>query len=198
MFGAGNLLPLMALVPSLNMLVRVFDHHHRRVDHRADRDGDPAQRHDVSVDPLKPHYEEREHDAERQGEHRHQGRSHMPQEQRANDGNDDEFFDQLFGEIVDRAVDQRGPIVDCHHLNAGGQAFLQAGDPRFHRRDRVACIFSGAQDNDAASDLALAVEFGDAAADLGADLDTRDVTKLHRHTACGGAQRDGAKIGQFF
>jgi hypothetical protein len=39
------------------------------------------------------------------------------------------------------------------------------------------------QDDDAARDLALAVELGDAAPQFGADLNGGDVAQRHRHTA---------------
>ena len=32
------------------VLVRILDHHDGRIDHRADRDGDAAEAHDVRVD----------------------------------------------------------------------------------------------------------------------------------------------------
>src|SRR3546814_10209441 len=38
--------------PALKVLVRILDHHDRRINHRADRDGDAAQRHDVGVSAL--------------------------------------------------------------------------------------------------------------------------------------------------
>jgi hypothetical protein len=44
---------------ALQLLVRVLDHHDRRVDHRADSDGNPAQRHDVRVHALVVHDDER-------------------------------------------------------------------------------------------------------------------------------------------
>jgi len=42
----------MLMAPLLQVLVRVFNHHHRGIDHGTDGDGDAAQRHDVGVHPL--------------------------------------------------------------------------------------------------------------------------------------------------
>jgi hypothetical protein len=53
-------------MPSLDVLVRVFDHHHRCIDHRTDGDRDAAQRHDVGIDALVVHDDKRGQDAERQ------------------------------------------------------------------------------------------------------------------------------------
>ena len=52
-FGTG-----MILRPALQMLVSILDHDNRRIDHRADGDGDATQRHDVGIDPLQPHHDE--------------------------------------------------------------------------------------------------------------------------------------------
>ena len=52
----------------LDVLVHVFDHHDRRIDHRADGDRDTAQRHDVGVDALQLHDDERDEHAERQAQ----------------------------------------------------------------------------------------------------------------------------------
>ena len=49
----------MRVVPRLDVLVRVLDHHHRGIDHRANGDRDPAERHDVGVDALVVHDDER-------------------------------------------------------------------------------------------------------------------------------------------
>ena len=43
---------------ALQVLVRVLDHDDGGVDHRADGDGDAAERHDVGVDPLPAHDDE--------------------------------------------------------------------------------------------------------------------------------------------
>jgi hypothetical protein len=54
------------VMPGFEALVRVLDHHHRGVDHRADGDRDAAERHDVGVHPLVIHDDECGEDAERQ------------------------------------------------------------------------------------------------------------------------------------
>ena len=65
---------------ALEMLVRVLDHDDRRVDHRADRDGDAAQAHDVGVDAEQAHRDERDQHADRQHDDRDQRASHVHQE----------------------------------------------------------------------------------------------------------------------
>ena len=51
-----------------------------------------------------------------------------------------------------------------------------------------------AHDDDAAGDLAFAVELGDAAAHLGPELDARHVLEHHRRAGGGGGERDGGEV----
>lgn len=53
----------MIALPMLKMLVGILDHHHGRVDHRADRDRDAPQGQYIGVEPLKPHHDEGDEDA---------------------------------------------------------------------------------------------------------------------------------------
>ena len=112
----------MRVMPGLDVLVRVFDHHHRRIDHGADGDGDAAQRHDVGVDALVMHDDEGDQDAQRQRDDGHEGRAQVKQEHEADQRHDDEFLDQLVVEIVDRALDQAGAVVGRDDLDARRQA----------------------------------------------------------------------------
>ncbi len=101
------LLTGMIMRPAFEMFVRILDHNDRGVDHRANRNRDAAQRHDIGVDPLRPHHDERGKNTERKRDDRNQRRSRVPQEQRANDRDHDEFFDQLAGQVVDGSADER-------------------------------------------------------------------------------------------
>ncbi len=52
------------VVPGFDVLVRVFNHHHGRIHHCTDRNCDPAKRHDVGVDALVVHDDERHEHSE--------------------------------------------------------------------------------------------------------------------------------------
>ena len=185
----------MRVLPSLDLLVRVLDHHHRGVDHRADGDGDAAQRHDVGVDALPAHHQEGDHHAQRQRDDGHQRRAQVPQEEHAHQRDDDELLEQLERQVVDRALDQRAAVVGGDDLHALRQAGLQLGQARLHRLDRRLRVLARAQHDHAAGHLALAVELGDAAAHLRADLDRGHVAQAHRDAAARG-QRDVAEVVQ--
>jgi len=66
------------------------------VHHRADGDGDAAERHDVRADALPEHDEERNYHCDRQNDDRHQRAAQMQQERQAHERDDDAFFQQLF------------------------------------------------------------------------------------------------------
>ncbi|MNP40560.1 hypothetical protein D3C76_1342090 [compost metagenome] len=53
-------------MPGLDLLVGVLDHHHGGIDHGTYGDGDPTEGHDVGVESLVTHDDERDEDANRQ------------------------------------------------------------------------------------------------------------------------------------
>ncbi len=176
------------------MLVGVLDHHHRRIDHGADGDGDAAERHDVGVEPLDPHDQEGGQHPERQGEDGHQGRTAVPEEQAADHADDNELLDQLLAEVGNGPVDQLRAVVGGDHLDAGRQAAFQLGQLGLHRRDGLAGVLARPQDHHPAGHLALAVQFGDAAPHFWAHLKGGDVSQPHRHAAGSGADWHGAEV----
>ena len=100
--------------------------------------------------------------------------------------------------MIDRALDQRRTIVDGNDLDAGRQSGLQLLEPRLHRLDRLPCVLSGAQHDDAADDLAFTVELGDAAAHFRPELDPRDILEEHGRAAFGHLHRNRAEIVERF
>ena len=75
-----------------------------------------------------PHDDEGDQDAERQGQDRNQRRARVPEEQRADESDDDEFLDELRGEIVDRTIDQPRTVVGGDDLDPRRQAALELGE----------------------------------------------------------------------
>ena len=181
-------------MPSLNMLVRVLDHHHGRVDHRADGNRNTTQRHDVGVHALVLHDDERHQHTQRQRNDGHECRAHMKQEHETHHRDDDKFFEQLGGEVIDRAQYQFGAIVRRHDLDTRRQTGLQLFELGLHGGDGVERVFARAHDDDAARNFAFAVEFGDAAAHLRAGLDARHILQQHRHTGLAGRERNRAEV----
>ena len=139
---AGELLVRMRVMPGLDVLVRVLDHHHGRVDHRADGDGDAAERHDVGVHALVVHDNEGDQHAEWQRDDRHECGAQVKEKQQAHQRDDDEFLDQLLLQVRYRALDQAGTVVGRHDLDAGRQARLQLLELRLHRVDGLERVLS--------------------------------------------------------
>ena len=66
----------------------VLDHDDRGVDHRADRNRDAAEAHDVGADAESIHHRHGDEDADRQGDDRNQRTAHMQQEQETDQRHD--------------------------------------------------------------------------------------------------------------
>ncbi|MDR8993814.1 hypothetical protein FEP57_05930 [Burkholderia multivorans] len=178
------------MLERFQVLVRVLDHHDGRIDHRADRDRDTTERHQVRVDALIPHHDERGQHAERQRQNGDERAAQVKQEHRTDEPNDDELLDELVLQVVHRAFDELRAVVSRDDFDAGRQRALQVGELRLHRVNGLQRIFSRAHHDDAAGDFALTVQLRDAATHLGADLDACDVAQQHRRARVVGAQYD--------
>ena len=103
---------------ALDVLVQVLDHDYGRIDHRADRDRDSAQAHDVSVDPEPANQSQCDEHAERQRGQSDQRAACVQQEQRAYKAHDDRFLDQRAPQRLDRAVNQVRAVVGRNDAHA--------------------------------------------------------------------------------
>ncbi len=176
------------------MLVDVLDHDDRRVDHRTDGDGDAAQRHDVRVDALQVHDDERHEDAHRQAEEDDRRRAQVEQEHGAHQRDDEELLDELALQRVDGALDQVRAVVGHDDLDAVRQAALEFGEPLLDEIDGLRRVLAPAHHDDAADDFAFAIEFGDAAPHLRAESDLGNVRKDQRRSLVVHAQRDVGEV----
>ena len=86
--------PAAGAVGALDVLVRVLDHHDRRVDHHADRDRDAAQAHDVGVHAQRTHRDDRDQHADGQHDDRDQRAARMEQEYQAHQCDDQALLEQ--------------------------------------------------------------------------------------------------------
>ncbi len=80
-------------------------------------------------------------------------------------------------------------------LDALRERGLQLLEPVLHAGDDVQRVLAVSHDDDPAHGVAEAVEIRDAAADLGPDLDPRDVAQEHRRTAGPGLDDDLLEVG---
>ena len=149
------------------MLVRVLHQHDRGVDHGADRDGDPSEAHDVGVDAEEAHGNERQRHRHRERQHGHQRAAQVEQEDEDHEAHDDGLLHQRVPQRLDRAGDERRSVVHGAHLDAGRERGLELVELLLHARDHLLRVLAVAHDDGAAHGLALAVQLGDAAADVG-------------------------------
>ena len=104
----------------------------------------------------------------------------MEQEDDDDQGHDEAFLDQRVGQRLDRAVDQRRPVVDdgiFHSLRQALHRLVQAG---LNALDDLPGVHAIANDHDPADRLAFAVQLGNAAAHVGSDLHIGHLTQQDR------------------
>ena len=82
-------LPVIRVRRPFLVFVKVFDDHDRGIDDRTDGHGDARDRHDVGIDAGQLHDDERSQDPQGKDHRGHQGASHMPQKEHADQGGDD-------------------------------------------------------------------------------------------------------------
>ncbi len=158
----------------------VFDDHDGRVGHLADRDGQPGQRKEVDGLAKGRERQCREQRPEQQYTHRRDGRADVLQRHGDHEDDDDQLVDEGLEEIGQRVPDQGRAVVGRNHLDPSGKrAFelLELLEQGSCYRQHVPALL---HDRDPAHDLAGAVEIGDAASKVVADLDVPDVLQLHR------------------
>ena len=184
---------LLALI-ALQMFVGVLDHDDDRVHHRADGDGDAAQRHDVRADALAEHDEERNQHRDRQDQDGHERAAQVQQERDADQRHDDAFLDELFLQRLDRALNQRAAVVGDGVGHVRRQALHRLVEPLLHVENDLARVGAVAHDHNAADRFAFAVQLGDAAAHVGAELHVGDLAQQDRHAFVAHAHGDFPQV----
>ena len=182
-------------LPALELLVRLLDHHDGRVDHGADRDRDAAERHDVGREPQRAHGDEGEQHGDRDGEDRDERAREVPEEEEDDPAHDEELFHQRVAEGVDGPLDERRAVVDGDDLDPRGQRRRDAAELLLHAVDDAQRVLSVTHDDHAAHRLALAVELGEPAAQVGPQVDAADVAHQDRGPAAVGPDRDLLQVG---
>ena len=163
--------------------MRVLDHHDGRVDHRPDGDGDATQAHDVAAHAQRAHGDESDQDADRQGQDGDQCAPDVHQKNHADDRDDQTFFEQGVLEIVNRALDQAGSVIDRDDVHAFRQPGFQFLDLGLDVGDDIERILAEARHDDTRGDFAFAVQFRDAAPASRHQFDLRHIADQYRRAA---------------
>ena len=178
------------------MPVRVFDHDDAGVDHGADRDRDPAQRHDVQRQPLQPHNDHREQDPHRKGDYGHQTAPQVGQKQQTHETHDQHLLSKTEPDAADSAIDQRRAVIGDLQLDALGQARTDLLQPGLHIPDHAPGVGSEPHDHDPAHRLPFPVPLGQPAAALRPDAHPRHVLQQDRRAVRTHPESDPADVVQ--
>src|SRR6185437_9038745 len=147
------------------------------IDHGADCDRDTAKTHEVGADAEQLHCAERHQDADRQHQDGNKCAADMQQEDDADESDDDTLLKERVLERVNGGIDQLRAVIDGNDLDRLRQTGRDVLEALLDALDDVECIHADALKHDAAGDLSIAVELGDAAPFVGAELDARDVAE---------------------
>ena len=91
----------------------------------------------------------------------------MKEENQDDERHDDRLLDQRVTKRVDGFTDQPRTIVGGHDLDAGRHRALHVAQLRLHLIDDAQRVLAEPHDDDPADDLALTVQLGHAAPDIG-------------------------------
>ena len=175
--------------------IGVVDHHDRRVDEFANRQRDARKRHDVRRHAEVVHRDERGDDGDRQRDDRDERRAHVEEEHEDHQRHDDDFLHERVAQGHDRVADEPRSVVGGHDAHAGRKRLLDVGEPLLDAVDHAEGVLAEPHHDDAADDLALAVEVGRPAAQVGAHADARDVLDAQRRPARVGADGNRLDVG---
>ena len=121
-----------------------LDDHHRVVDDEADRDGEPAQRHQIERLAEAAQDEERRPQGQRQRGGGEQRRPDVPQEEGQHQHGEERAEEHRIAHAAHGVGDEVRLLVDGFQLDAGGQRGLELEEPRVDRRVERQNIAAGA------------------------------------------------------
>ncbi len=169
--GERGLLSLVAF----DVLVQVLHHHDRNANHRADRDRDSTERHDIRAQPEQAHREERHQDSDWKRNDRYQRAGGVKEKYHRDQCDDEGFLRQLAAKCLDCPVDQARPVVAFDESHARRQRALDLGHSVLNAIDHRERILSVPHDDPPGHHFSLPVEVRDSAPDLRPDLNVCDV-----------------------
>jgi len=105
----------------LQKFVRVLDHDDGRIHHRADGDGNAAERHDVGGQSHPIHRQERKENGDGQRDDGNERGAECATENQTYQRDDNAFFNQLLSKCRNRSIDKLAAVVGGHEFNAFGQ-----------------------------------------------------------------------------
>ena len=163
----------------------MLDHHHRAVDHEADRYREPAERHQVRRQAVAVHHDEGEERRQHQRRDDDQARAHVAEEQEQHHDHQDHALDQHLRDRPERLVDELGAVVVGHDPQPARQhaAVVDLLHARLDAAHHLLRVARPDHHDDPAGRLGVAVLDHGADAHLLAEGDLGDVADVDRRRA---------------
>ena len=153
------------------------------IDHRADRDRDAGERHDVGVHAEDVHGDECHQDGDGQRRSDHNARPHVQQEQQNHHGGDEDFFGERGGQGSDGFIDQSRAIVDAIDRHAF-EARFDLPNLRLHPLDDLPWVLAEPHDDDSADRLGP-IQVNRPTPEVGTELHHPQITDTDRDAITG-------------
>src|SRR5262249_54100808 len=106
--------------------------------------------------------------------------AHVPEKNEAHERDNNAFFDKLLAQCRDGTLDQIAPVIGRHHADAFRQRGFDFLQLLFYPIDDIERILAITHDDDTTDALAPAVEFGQTAPDVTAEMHHRDIFQINR------------------
>ena len=119
-------------LPLFQFFVRLFHHHDGGIHHGPHGDCDAAQRHDIRGEAHHADGDKRNQDSDGNSEHGNDGARHVPEKNQNHQRDNRQLFHQRVPQVVDRAQDEFGAVVDGHHTHARREAGCHFFELRFN------------------------------------------------------------------
>ena len=175
---------LTARIASLPQLVEdVFNHHHGRIHHQANGDGQPSQRHQVGRDAVLVHHDEGRERRNDQRRHNDQAGAHIAQEDKQHDHHQEDAFNQHLAHGPQSRIHQIGTVVVRNDLQAAGQHALGVDlvHAFFHAGHHFLGIAAAHHQHNAGNAFGIATLDDGALAHFGINLHLGHITHIDRH-----------------
>ena len=161
----------------LQVLVGIFDHDDDGIHHRADGNGNAAQRHDIGTDALAEHDQKGNQHRDRQDDDGHEGAAQMHKKGEADQRHDEAFFEELFFQCLDGAINQRAAVIGDAGFHVPREAFHRLLQLLLHFHDDLPRIGAVAHHDHTAHGFAFAIQLRDAAPHVRAQFNVGDLPK---------------------
>ena len=121
---------------------------------------------------------------------RDDGAGHMPQKQQHHQSYDEKHLDECGFQVGDGAADQIRAVIDGNDFHAGRQGRLNLVQFRFDAINHLQGVLALPHDHNAGNNLAVSIQIGYAAAQIGAEHHLANVFHANRSAVFAGKENN--------